>query len=86
MGRVRGYKSSSLCPHPMERRSGRRAQAELSYLFLQTACQDTDEDDDDEDQVRARGEGPGSLYGSLHRAGWAVHLGLAGWSRAAQDW
>lgn len=67
-------------PHHLpERRRGRRAQAELSYVFLQTACQDTEEEEEDEDQVRAWMQtlGPGSVSGSLHRAGWTVHLGLA---------
>lgn len=35
----------------------------MSYLFLQTACQDTDEEEEDEDQVRAMNAhcGPGAL-------------------------
>lgn len=52
VGVGRGCKSSSSCLHPMERGRGKKAQAELSYLVLQTACQDTEEEED-EDQVRA---------------------------------
>lgn len=60
MKMVRGSKCSSPVPTPWKRK--RAGEPKVSYLFLQTACQDTDEEED-EDQVRAMNAncGPGVL-------------------------
>lgn len=86
MGLAGGYQSSFPLLPPTEGRRGRRAQTELSALFLQTACQDADQEED-EDQVRATGANwdQAAQLVSMGRGGQCAWLGL-GVRGLLKDW